>query len=282
MDIIIIAFIVYTFAILVIAFILEGGAVGALVSVTAFLIVFGGTIGAIGISFPKSELKRIPKLFKVAFSDDKIDLMGLIANLKSMSKMARQKGILSLEKEMNENTEIDNFTKKGLGFILDGLDPVKTRDALELDLEMMTHRHKTGAAIFDAAGGYAPTYGIVGTVMGMVAILAELDDPAALGHKIAVAFIATLYGVGSANILWLPIGSNLKAKSKREIVKNSMIIEGLLMLQEGANPNFIEEKLKGFLSPKEIAKMSEAGGEKAEAKQPAGKKKQAMQAQKES
>jgi len=281
MDIFIIAFLLFTLASLVVAFILEGGSVIALVSLTGFMIVFGGTLGAIGISFPKAEILRIPKLLKVAFKNDKIDLLKLIDTLKTMSKTARQKGILSLEKEMNENPDIDQFTKKGLGFILDGLDPVKTRDALELDLEMMQHRHKTGAAIFEAAGGYAPTFGIVGTVMGLISILGELSDPSALGEKIAVAFIATLYGVGSANILWLPIASNLKAKSKREVVRNSMIIEGLLMLQEGANPNFIEEKLKGFMSPNEIAKLSGAKGEKAEGKEPAGKKKQALQAQKE-
>ena len=280
MDLFIIAFMEFTFASLVVAFILEGGHLAALASLTGFMIVFGGTIGAVGISFPKAEIKRIPKLFKVALKDDKSDLMKLIENIKGMSKMARQKGILSLEKEMNENEEMDKFTKKGLGFILDGLDPVKTRDALELDLDMMSHRHKTGAAIFEAAGGYAPTFGIVGTVMGLISILGELSDPSVLGEKIAVAFIATLYGVGSANILWLPIGSNLKAKSKAEVVRNSMIIEGLLMLQEGANPNFIEEKLKGFLSAQEIAKMSGAAGEAAEGKS-AKKKKQALEAQKE-
>ena len=180
---------------------------------------------------------------------------------------------------MNENTEIDPFTKKGLGFILDGLDPLKTRGALELDLEMMAHRHKCGAAIFEAAGGYSPTMGIVGTVMGLISVLGDLADPSGLGQSIAVAFIATLYGVGTANILWLPLATNLKAKSKQEIVRNSMIIEGLLLLQEGANPNFIEDKLKGFLSVDELSQKG--GGEKAEKKEPAGKGKKKLEAQKE-
>lgn len=283
MDIFVIGFLTFALAAILGAFILEGGKLIALVSLTGFMIVICGTIGAVGVSFPKSEIARVPKLFKIAFTDRKIDLLLLIDNIKNMSKMARQKGILSLEKEMNENEEIDSFTKKGLGFILDGLDPVKTKGALELDLEMMAHRHKLGAAIFDAAGGYSPTMGIIGTVMGLVSVLGELSDPAGLGGKIAVAFIATLYGVGAANLLWLPLANNLKTKSKKEIVKNSMIIEGLLLLQEGSNPNFIEEKLRGFLSLEELSKHGKAEG--AEGKAPAkakGKGKQKMEAQKES
>lgn len=279
MDIFVIGFLGFGLASILVAFVIEGGKLLALVSLTGFMIVICGTIGAVGVSFPKSEIKRVPKLFKIAFTDKKIDLLSLIDNIKSMSKMARQKGILSLEKEMNENTEMDSFTKKGLGFILDGLDPLKTRGALELDLEMMAHRHKRGAAIFDAAGGYSPTMGIVGTVMGLINVLGSLADPSGLGEAIAVAFIATLYGVGTANILWLPLASNLKAKSKQEIVRNSMIIEGLLLLQEGANPNFIEDKLKGFLSMEELAKKG--SGEKAEAKQPAVKTKKKLETQKE-
>lgn len=279
MDIFVIGFLIFSLASILVAFILEGGALASLVSLTGFLIVICGTVGAVGVSFPKDDLKRVPKLFKIAFTTKKSDLLELIETLKAMSKLARQKGILSLEKEMNENTEIDVFTKKGLGFILDGLDPLKTRGALELDLEMMAHRHKSGAAIFDAAGGYSPTMGIVGTVMGLISVLGELADPSGLGESIAVAFIATLYGVGTANILWLPLANNLKAKSKKEIVRNSMIIEGLLLLQEGANPNFIEDKLKGFLSNEELSKKG--GGEKAEAKEPKKKGKEKLEAQKE-
>ncbi|MEI8217162.1 MAG: flagellar motor protein [Eubacteriales bacterium] len=279
MDIFVIGFLVFSLASIIGAFILEGGTLGALVSLTGFMIVICGTVGAVGVSFPKADLKRVPKLFKKAFTNKDSDLIQLIETLKAMSKMARQKGILSLEKEMNENTEIDPFTKKGLGFILDGLDPLKTRGALELDLEMMAHRHKCGAAIFEAAGGYSPTMGIVGTVMGLISVLGDLADPSGLGQSIAVAFIATLYGVGTANILWLPLATNLKAKSKQEIVRNSMIIEGLLLLQEGANPNFIEDKLKGFLSVDELSKKG--GGEKVEKKEPAGKGKKKLEAQKE-
>ena len=282
MDIAVIGFLVFGFASILGAFILEGGSPGVLLSLTGFMIVILGTVAAVGVSFPKTEIMRVPKLFKAIFTNKKFDLLALIDNIKGMSKMARQKGILSLEKEMNENTKMDAFTKKGLGFILDGLDPVKTRGALELDLEMMAHRHKCGAAIFEAAGGFSPTMGIIGTVMGLINVLGELADPSGLGESIAVAFIATLYGVGAANLLWLPMASNLKSKSKQEIVRNSMIIEGLMLLQEGANPNFIEDKLKGFLSMEELSKKGGAKGEKSEAK-PAkkGKKGLEVEAQKE-
>jgi len=276
-DILVIVFLIFGLAAMVVAFIIEGGQLIALVSLTGFLIVIGGTVAAVGVSFPKSEIMRVPKLFKVAFTDKKIDLLSLIATLKSMSKIAREKGILSLEKEMDENKDIDSFAKRGLGFILNGLDPVKTREAMEMELEMISFRHKAGAAIFDAAGGYAPTMGIIGTVMGLISVLGNLADPTHLGESIAVAFIATLYGVGTANILWLPIASNLKGKSKKEVVYNSIIIEGLALIQEGANPNFIEDSLKGFLSKEELAKNGGGDPKKAggKAKQKKAPKKEA-------
>lgn len=271
MDIFLLIFMVSAFGAIIAAFILEGGVVTALWSLTAFMIVVIGTICATGMSFPKSEIFRIPKLFQKAFFDRKFDLIGLISNMKEMSKTARTKGILSLEKEILENAEIDHFTKRGLQFILDGLDPLKTREALESDLEMMEHRHHSGAAIFEAAGGYAPTLGIVGTVLGLINVLGNLADPAHLGEAIAVAFIATLYGLATANLIWLPIATRLKNKSKMELLYNSMIIEGLILIQEGANPNFVEEKLKGYLSTKDLGALGEGGGEGG-GKKPKGKK----------
>lgn len=256
MDIFIIIFFVFALGSIIVAFIIEGGKLVALISITALLIVVFGTIGATGMSFPISEVKRIPKLFKVAFTNKKLDMHSLIENMKAMSKTARTKGILSLEKEVLDSQDIDAFTKRGLQFILDGLDPLKTREALESDLDMMEHRHHLGASMFEAAGGYSPTMGIIGTVMGLINVLGNLSEPEKLGESIAVAFVATLYGIGMANLLWLPIASNLKNKSKREMVYNSMIIEGLILLQEGANPNFVEEKLKGYLSPLDL----EGGG----------------------
>ncbi|MBC3888303.1 flagellar motor protein [Acetobacterium paludosum] len=267
----IIAF-VFSWASIIAAFLIEGGSIVSLLSPTGFMIVILGTIGATVMSFPLSDIKHVPKLFKVLIKNDKNDLLSLIEQIKAMSKTARTKGILSLEKEIVDQTDIDPFTKRGLEFILDGLDPVKTREALESDLEMMSHRHKAGAAIFEAAGGYAPTMGIIGTVMGLINVLGQMSsNPDGLGESIAVAFICTLYGIATANLIWLPIASTLKMKSKEEIVRNSMIIEGLILLQEGANPNFIEDKLKGYLSKEDLAK---AGGEDSkDAKKSSGKSK---------
>lgn len=262
MDIFIIIFFVSGLGSIIAAFIIEGGSPLVLLSPTAFMIVIIGTIAATAMSFPMSEVKKVPKLFKVAFTNKKYDYPGLIENMKAMSKTARTKGILSLEKEVLENNDIDAFTKRGLQFILDGLDPVKTREALESDLDMIEHRHHAGAGIFEAAGGFAPTLGIIGTCLGLINVLGNLAEPDKLGESIAVAFIATLYGLSTANLFYLPIGNNLKNKSKKEIVYNSMIIEGLILIQEGANPNFVEEKLKGYLSMKEL----EGGGQKGEGK----------------
>lgn len=271
MDIFIIIFFVGGLASILIAFVIEGGSPLHLLSVTAFMIVIIGTIAATGMSFPQQEIKRVPKLLKIAITNKKLDTLGLIESLKAMSKTARTKGILSLEKEVLESQDIDPFTKRGLQFILDGLDPLKTREALESDLEMMEHRHHCGAAIFEAAGGYAPTLGIIGTCLGLINVLGNLAEPEKLGESIAVAFIATLYGLFTANLIWLPLASNLKNKSKREMVYNSMIIEGLILLQEGANPNFVEEKLKGYLSAQDLG--GEGEGKKKGEKKPAKAKK---------
>ena len=271
MNISFIVALIAALASVLVAFVIEGGHLVAILSLTGFMIVVLGSIAATIMSFPLSAVKRIPKLFKVLMRNEKNDLLSLIENIKAMSKTARTKGILSLEKEVVDNDEIDPFTRRGLEFILDGLDPVKTREALESDLDMMAERHHTGAAMFEACGGYAPTFGIVGTVLGLINVLGSMSsNPDGLGESIAVAFICTLYGLATANLIWLPIASTLKNKSKQELIRNSMIIEGLILLQEGANPNFIEDKLKGFLSKEELAKAG-GGEDKAGGKKKKGK-----------
>ena len=165
---------------------------------------------------------------------------------RELSVKTRKNGLLSLEADLNES-DMDSFTKKGLQMVVDGIEPSTIRGILETKLENMSERHHDGAAIFEAAGGFGPTMGIIGTVMGLVHVLSNLSDPNSLVLKIAVAFIATLYGVASANLLWLPFASKLKALDKLEILEKEMIIEGILLLQEGANPNALVGKLEGFL-----------------------------------
>lgn len=251
MDIVTIGFLLFGFLIMIISFILEGGHLMALLAPTAAMIVFGGTIGAIGVSFTSSTLKKLPKIFGVLFKKHDRSLVKLIIYFKEIAYKTRKDGILSLENDLSDKN-MDPFIKKGLQLIVDGTDPQVVKGVLELDLEASSERHKEGAAVFEAAGGFSPTMGIIGTVMGLVHVLGSLEDPSSLGPKIAVAFIATLYGVGFANLAWLPIASKLKALDNEEFKEKNLIIEAIIAIQEGINPNTIAEKLKGFLDKDQL------------------------------
>lgn len=256
MDIFFFIFVVLGFGSVITGFVLEGGHLAGLLAPTAAIIILGGTIGATGVSFPKSELMQFPKMFKVLIKDQKYDYRTLMERMKAMCIQVRQSGLLSLESQIDQ--EPDSLMRKGMRLIVDGTSPSYTREALELSLQVIDERHKSRAKIFEAAGGYSPTMGIIGTVLGLVHVLGNLEDPDTLGPKIAMAFIATLYGIGLANLFWLPLGNKLKAKNEMEILYKSMIIEGLLLIQEGVNTNYMEEKLSSFLS--EAQTLEKGGG----------------------
>lgn len=251
MDIFLIIFAVIGFASVIGGFILEGGHLIGLVAPTSALIVIGGTIGAVGIAFPNSELKEIAKILKVLLQDQKYDFPELMSRMKAMCVQVRRNGLLSLENQIG--AEPDSLMRKGMRLIVDGASPAYTREALELSLEVSSDRHNARAKIFEAAGGYSPTMGIVGTVLGLVHVLSDLGEPDTLGPKIAMAFTATLYGIGIANLLWLPIAGKLKVKNERETLYKSMMIEGLLLIQEGVNTNYMEEKLSSFMSESQLS-----------------------------
>ncbi|MCI1944892.1 flagellar motor protein [Clostridium luticellarii] len=260
MDISVIIFLFLGIISVVAGYMMEGGQATALLGATAAVIVFGGTIGATGLSFPMDILKRIPKMLKVLFSPRKTDLPVLISYFKDVSYKTRKNGLLSLEGEISNDPNLDPFIKKGLQLVVDGVDPQAVRSILELELDSTSERHKNGSDVFESAGGYAPTMGIVGTVMGLVHVLGNLEDTSTLGPKIAVAFLATLYGIGSANLLWLPIANRLKQADEKEVKEKTLIIEGILYIQEGINPNTIAEKLKSFLNKEELLKYESIDG----------------------
>lgn len=246
MDIFLIISIIAAFASLILGFIFEGGHMGALWEWTAALIVFGGTFGAVFISYPVSVLARVPKVLKVLFFRRKDDKEKIINDLKELSVKVRKEGLLSLESELHEG-KYDSFLVHGLRLVTDGIDGELIRKSLETRIDNMEYRHSKGIAIFETAGGYAPTMGVIGTVMGLVHVLGSLSDPSGIGGQIAVAFIATLYGVGSANLLWLPIATRLKELDADEILTKSMIIEGVMLIYSGSNVSLVEERLRGFL-----------------------------------
>lgn len=255
MDISVILFIIFSFSAMIGGFLLEGGHFLALLIGTAALIVFGGTIGAVGLSFPMEDLKKIPKIFGVLFKYKPKDPSAVVIKMFELATIARRDGLLSLEKYATDPSLDDRLISQGLSFVVDGVDTESIRKTLETDAESINARHEVGISIFEAAGGFGPTMGIIGTVMGLVHVLSNLSDPSSLGPKIAVAFIATLYGVASANLLWLPIASRLKNINEKEMVHNQMIIEGIISLQQGKNPNLVIEDMCSFLDTEEKKKI---------------------------
>jgi chemotaxis protein MotA len=181
-----------------------------------------------------------------------------------MADKARREGLLALEEESKKIP--DPFLRQGIMLVVDGTDPAQVRQILELEIKNMEERHEIGINFFVTAGGFSPTFGIIGTVMGLISVLKQLDDPGKLAKSIAAAFLATLWGLLSANLIWLPIGGKLTLRSKEEVTYRHMLLEGILSLQAGENPRIIKEKLSTFLSPAERKHAEGGAGAQAGAK----------------
>ena len=252
-----IIFIVFSFAALIGAFLLEGGHLVGLLSPTAAIIVIGGTIGATAVTIPIDILKNSWKLIVIAMGNRKTNMNELINYFNSLSVKARKEGLLALESDMSEQS-VDPFIKKGISLAVDGTNPELIKSIMETQIEQISRRHKAQIQIFEAAGGYAPTMGILGTVMGLVHVLSNLANAGELGGQIATAFLATLYGIGTANLLWLPFGGKLKALDSIEINEKLMIMEAVLSITSGDNPQVMVQKLKVFLDPDALKQYEEA------------------------
>ena len=229
--------------------ILEGGNPAAIIAPGPLLLVFGGTFGVAMASGLLKDTTGVANVFKSALLAKKHEANDSIAQLVSFAEKARREGLLALE-EAARNID-DPFLKKGLELAVDGTDPEELRDILENELHSMKARHKVGIKFMENMGGFAPTLGIIGTVLGLVHVLENLSEPGKLGPLISSAFIATLWGVMSANVLWLPMGNKLKRVSEIEAHHRELVIEGILAIQAGANPRVIEQKLLTYLAPKE-------------------------------
>ena len=227
---------------------MEGGDPRSLVNIPAALLVFGGTLGAATVSFRLNQITGIPDVLRKAFSGKEQDVPGTIAMLVKFAERARRDGLLVLDDEASKVD--DEFLKRGIRLAVDGTDPELVREILSTEIFFLQSRHKVGESIFTTMGGFAPTLGIIGTVIGLIHMLANLSDPGKMGPLIAGAFIATLYGVSSANLIFLPIGNKLKARSGEEVLVREVMIEGILAIQAGDNPRIVEEKLMAFLAPK--------------------------------
>ncbi len=224
---------------------LEGGHVGALINGPAFLIVVGGTLGAAFLQTPMTVFKRSLVIVRWIIFPPRIDLAGGINRVVGWSQTARKEGLLGLEAVAD--VEPDPYARKGLQLLVDGAEPEAIRSILEVDLYTQEGRDIQAAKVFDSMGGYSPTIGIIGAVMGLIHVMGNLADPSMLGSGIAVAFVATIYGVAFANLLLLPVGNKLKAIALRQSRYREMLLEGILSIAEGENPRSIELKLQGFM-----------------------------------
>lgn len=226
--------------------ILEGGHISAIIQPTAAIIVLGGSFGATFVSFPISTILQAVKDVKKVLFTATLNNETVIKEIINYAAKARRNGLISLEQEAQSVK--DPFTKKGITLVVDGIDPQKLADTLETELESYEEHAKGSAEFFEAAGGYAPTIGIIGAVLGLIHVMNNLADSSKLGEGIAVAFVATIYGLMTANIICLPFASKMKIRVKEEILQKKMIIEGLTSIQNGENPHFIEQKLRAFLA----------------------------------
>ncbi len=242
MDILSVGGLILAFSMFIAAFMMEGGTLEALLQPTSAMIVFGGTIGTIMVSFPMSEMKKLGKCMKIVFQNAPVDRLALIDRLATLADKARRSGILSLEEEIPKQD--NRLIKKGLELIMSGLDKDLVYDTLSRQAEIDEKDLDSCAAIFEAAGGYSPTMGIIGTVMGMISVLGNISgDTSELGHSIAVAFVATLYGVCFANVVYLAFGKKIKTVMKNESAAAELVIEGILSIQAGENPKVMKDKL---------------------------------------
>lgn len=224
---------------------IEGVHISALIQPTAAMIVLGGTFGATFVCFPLPIIITALKDVKGAFLPNKVDHEGVVKDIINYATKARRNGLISLEQEA-QNAK-DSFIKKGISLVVDGIDPQKLRETLEADITAFEDHTKHSVEFYESAGGFAPTIGIIGAVLGLIHVMGNLSDTSKLGGGIAVAFVATIYGLMVANIICIPIGSKLKIRMKEEVLRRVMILEGLIAIQNGENPHFIEQKLKAFV-----------------------------------
>lgn len=249
MDKTIVIGIIAGLAALIGGFIWEGGHISGLWGGAAALIVFGGTIASVIISFPFHRLRTIPNALRMAFAHRNNEMPQLIDDIVAMSTEARRNGVLVLEEKAQKHA--NSYVRDGVMLVVDGNDPEIIKEMLDMDMDGIEYKHDSYAKIFEAAGGYAPTMGIIGTVMGLIHVLGNLTDPSMLASSIAVAFIATLYGVASANLIYLPIASKIRSRSAQHIREMEMIQCGVLAIQAGENPQLIRKKLTSFLQGEE-------------------------------
>ena len=225
--------------------VLEGGHVGSLSQPTALLIVLGGTMGAVMLQSPYATFIRGLRMVGWVWYPPVVDNLSLIKQISNWSHISRREGLLALENVMSQLK--DEFARKGLQLLVDGAEPERLREVMDVEITTYEDEMRLSAKIWEAAGGYSPTIGILGAVLGLIHVMENLSDPSKLGAGIAVAFVATIYGVGLANLVFLPMANKLKAHINRLVVQREMIVDGLVGIANGDNPRIIESRLQGYI-----------------------------------
>jgi chemotaxis protein MotA len=245
MDILSIVGVALAFCALLVGAVLKGAGIHALLSSAAFMIVVVGTIASICVQTPMHVMKHALKVIPWVFRPPVIERGDLIKRMVEWSNVARKQGLLGLEPVIEK--EKDEFVRKGLQLVVDGSEPEVIRNILEVDLHVREQADTRGAKVFEGMGIYSPTLGIIGAVLGLMAVMQNLADPSKLGHGIAAAFTATIYGIGLANLFFLPIANKLKVVIAAMSESREMVIEGMISIAQGENPRSIEAKLQGYL-----------------------------------
>jgi len=244
-DILSIIGLVLAFVAVIVGAVLKGAGIHALLSSAAFMIVVCGTIASICVQTPLSVMKHALGILPWIMRPPPLEPEQLIRRMVEWSNIARKQGLLGLEPLLNQ--EKDGFVRKALQLVVDGSEPDTIRNIMEVELDTREHADTLGAKVFEGMGIYSPTLGIIGAVLGLMAVMQNLADPSKLGHGIAAAFTATVYGIGLANLFFLPIAAKLKVAIQAQTKVREMIIEGMISIAQGENPRSIESKLQGFL-----------------------------------
>lgn len=245
MDILSVVGIVLAIGAIIVGNFIEGGHLNGLANAPAFMIVIGGTVGAALLQTPMSVLKRSLIVSRWVFFPPGLSFSKTLADLIQWSTLARREGLLGLE-AIADSTE-DSFVRKGLQLLVDGTEPAAIRDVLESEIYLNQSADTAAAKVFEAMGGYSPTIGIIGAVMGLIHVMGNLADPSKLGAGIATAFVATIYGVGTANLFFLPFANKIKSLVAHHAMHQEMVMEGLIAIADGENPRNIELRLMAFV-----------------------------------
>jgi len=233
------------FLAIIVGQVLEGGHLGSLAQPTAMLIVVGGTLGAVMLQSPYATFVRGMRMLKWILYPPVVNYLQVIQQVTGWSQVSRREGLLALDAVVSELK--DDFVRKGLQLLVDGAEPERLREVMDVEITTFEQEMKLSARIWEAAGGYSPTIGILGAVLGLIHVMENLSDPSKLGAGIAVAFVATIYGVGLANLVYLPVANRLKAHINRLVVQREMIVAGLVGIANGDNPRIIESRLRAYI-----------------------------------